>query len=258
VKASTVVRWTLPTLCLLTALSITPTAVYAQDTTEETTEPYSNARTRKYRLHLDWNQIGLIVPKGTLRYGSLIRMHPSGFRADEYSNYLAPTYGFAEGWEVTAGVSGAERMGPGGNALFYGAGLQRQLMKETRSLPAVSVGLYGMAGPHSHQSGTLYVAATKEVWSKGKRAVFLHGGGKFEAYDSDDYGNSTGLRPYGGTTLVITPRVFLAGEISPSQPWESATPYAVRVTYRIHKKFSVSGGVRNNGFETETFIGLGL
>lgn len=245
-------------LTLLAGLLLAPAAARAADGATETEEPYSNARTRQYRLQLDWHPIGLVVPKGQLRISSLIRMHPSGFRADEYSLYLAPTYGLGDGWEVSAGVTGAERLGAGGNALFFGAGIQKQLVPESRTMPAISVGLYGMAGPHSHQSGTFYLAATKEVWSKGGRAIFVHGGGKYETFDSDDYGDSTGLRPYVGTTLVVTPRLFLGAEISPTQPWEVSTPYALRATVRVYKRFSLSGGVRNNGFDTETFIGLGF
>lgn len=242
----------------LLALLLTAPGIARADEAADAEAPYSNERTRRYRLQLDWHPIGLVVPEGQLRLASLIRMHPSGFRADEYTLYLAPTYGLGDGWEVTAGVTGAERLGRGGNALFYGAGVQKQLLAESRSRPAVSVGVYGMTGPHSHHAGTLYLAATRELWSRGERKLFLHGGGKYEFFDSDDYDSSTGVRPYAGTTVVITPRLFLGAEVSPPQPWETSTPYALRATVRVYRRFSISGGVRNNGFDTETFIGLGL
>lgn len=242
---------------LLVSLLALPPSAGAQEEAPSL-EAYSAQRLVDYRLQLDWHPIGPVARKGQLLWGGHIPMHPSGFRADKYSLYFGPTYGLGDGWEVAAAVTGAQRIGRGGEALFYGLGVQKQLMSETRSRPVVSLGAYGMAGPHDHHTGTLYASATKQVWARGERAAFLHGGAKFELYDSDDYGDSTGLRPYAGATLAFSRRLFLSGEFSPSQPWETANPYSVRATYRLHKWIGVSGGIRNNGFETQPFISLAL
>jgi hypothetical protein len=247
-------RSRLPLLLLaLALLALSPAA--AQEMSAAGDGDMTYEAMRRYRLQLDWHPIGGVVPKDKFRFTNFIRMHPSGFPADKYNLYLAPTYGLGQGWEITAGVTGAERLGPGGNALFGGAGVQKQLIRETESRPAVSIGAYGMTG-HDHHSGVLYLAGTKQIWSRGSRAVFLHGGAKLETYDSDDYGSSTGVRPYAGTTVALSRRFMLSGEFSPSQPWEGANRYAARATYLIYKKVGMSGGIRNNGYRTEPFIGI--
>lgn len=212
-----------------------------------------NAMT-KYRMQLDWHPIGGVVPEGKFRFTNFIRMHPVGFRADTYNLYFGPTYGLGDGWEVTAGVTGAQRLGPGGQALFFGGGVQKLLMKESKNRPALSLGGYGMTGPHDHQSGAIYLAGTKKVWGQGDRALFLHGGAKFELYDSDDYGDGTGIRPYAGAMLALSRRALLSGEFSPAQPWEETNVYAIRATYLIWRRVGLSGGIRNNGYETHPFV----
>jgi hypothetical protein len=211
--------------------------------------------TRLHRLQLDYNGVGYVVPKGKIRLSNYIRMHPAGFRADEYDMYLAPTYGLGAGWQVTAGVTGAERRGRGGNALFGGAGVQKQFVTESALRPAVSVGLYGMTG-HDHDSGVAYLAASKRVWTFGQQGFYLHGGARFEAYDSDDYGDSTGIRPYFGATYAFGPRLSLGAEISPKQAWERDLMFAVRANVRVYKRFGITGGIRNNGFDTHPFVGV--
>src|SRR5690349_19009829 len=69
---------------------------------------------REYRLGLDFQPIGLVVPKGSLRLANFPPMHPAGFAASTYSLYPAPTYGLGGGWQVTAGATGANRLGPAG------------------------------------------------------------------------------------------------------------------------------------------------
>src|SRR4051812_2762435 len=61
---------------------------------------------RRWRLQLEYHGIGAVVPKGEFRFANFIRMHPSGFRADKYDLYFAPTYGLGDGWEVGAGFTG--------------------------------------------------------------------------------------------------------------------------------------------------------
>ena len=210
---------------------------------------------RDYRIHLDYFPVGLVVPAGKLRFTELIPMHPAGFRANEYSMYLSPVYGLGDGWELTAGVTGAQRLGRGGEALFGGVGVQKQFHKETHVWPALSVGVYGMTGPHEHHSGTFYAVGSKRVWGgEGRKlAVYLHGGVRYERFGSNDYGESSGVRPFGGITAAVSKHLFFTGEISPPQPWEIADVYSIRSTYLIHKSIGVSGGIRGDGYRTYPF-----
>jgi len=210
---------------------------------------------RDYRIHLEYFPVGLVVPEGKLRFTGLIPLNPAGFRANEFSNYLSPTYGLGSGWQITAGVTGAERLGRGGEALFYGVGVQKQLRKETHTWPAISVGAYGMTGPHEHHSGTFFLVGTKRVWGgEGRKwAVYAHGGLRYERYGSNDYGESDGVQPFGGLTFTASKRLFFTGEVSPPQAWQEQEMFAVRASYLIHKSIGVSGGIRSNGYRTYPF-----
>lgn len=213
---------------------------------------------QRFRLQLDYHPVGETLPKGVFRYSNLLRPHPSGFRADSYSMYFAPTYGLGGGWEASLGVTGASRIGPGGQALFFGGGLQKQLITERGDRPAVSLGFTAMAGPHDHLDGMLYLAATKAVRRKANSGVFLHAGLKLNTYDSDDYGSGTGLRPWGGVTVAVSPSLTVSGEVSPPQPWEKSVKYAGRITVAVRRNLGISGGIRGNGYRTMPFIGLSL
>lgn len=213
---------------------------------------------QRFRLQLDYHPVGETLPKGVFRYSNLLRPHPAGFRADSFSMYFAPTYGLGNGWEASLGVTGASRIGPGGQALFYGGGVQKQVMTERGSRPAVSLGFTGMAGPHNHLDGMLYLAATKAVRRRERSGIFLHAGLKLNAYESDDFGSGSGLRPWGGVTAAISPSLTLSGEVSPPQPWEKSIKYAGRVTVAIRRNVGLSGGIRGNGYRTTPFIGLSL
>lgn len=212
----------------------------------------------RFRLQLDFHPIGKNLPAGKFRYNNLLRPHPAGFRADSFSMYFAPTYGVTERLEVSLGVTGAERIGPGGEALFYGGGAQYQIARERRGMPAVAAGFTAMTGPHDHNDGSLYLAATRTVRRRESSGLFLHGGVKLNAYESDDYGSSAGVRPYGAVTAVLNRRVTVSGEIAPPQPWEKAVKYAVRATVMIGKNYGLSGGIRGNGYRTSPFLGLSL
>jgi hypothetical protein len=213
---------------------------------------------KEYRLGLEFEPIGPVIPQGHFRVTNLLPMHPAGFRASTYSLFPAPTYGLGEGWEITAGATGANRLGPGGEAIFFGAGVQKQFVKERHGLPAVSVAGYGMAGPHEHRSEALLLAATKSVLGGPRRGftVYVHGGVRGEHFDSPDYGHSTGVRPYAGLNVSVGKRFFVAGELSLTQPWERSKLYSVGGTYLIYRSFGVSGGIHNDGYRTYPFIGL--
>jgi hypothetical protein len=244
------------TFALIGLLIAVPGMARAQD--EEKSEYEIR---RENRLRLDFHPIGTVIEKGELHYTHPLSMHPAGFRADEYRHYLSPTYGLGDGWEVGAAVTGAERIGRGGNALFYGLGAQKQFIRERKGLPAVSIGAYGMIGPHNHHTGNVYLAATKRVWQSksGPQAMFLHGGVKGEFFTSDDYKDDGGVRPFFGANFTLTRRFFLSGEVAPAQDWERETMWSLKGTYLVSvkkHKLGVSGGIRNNGYETHPFIGV--
>jgi hypothetical protein len=239
-------------------VAATPNVARAED--EDKTE-YDIRR--ENRLRLDFHPIGTVIDKGEFHFTHPLSMHPAGFRADTFSHYLSPTYGLGDGWEVGAALTGAERIGAGGKAIFYGFGVQKQFIRERKGLPAVSIGGYGMMGPHNHNTGNLYLAATKQMWKSpsGPQALFLHGGVKGEFFSSDDYKDDSGVRPFFGASFTLTRRFFLSGEVAPKQDWERDTMWSLKGTYLVSvkkHKFGVSGGIRNNGYETHPFVGISL
>lgn len=213
---------------------------------------------RAFQPQLEYHPVGVVLPKGKLRPTSLLRMHPSGFRSDTYNLMLQPSYGLGAGWEASTGITSAERLGAGGTALFFGVGIQKQFVSEKSRRPAVSLGFYGMEGPHNHRSSNLYLAATKQLWHRREQALFLHGGGKFESFDGDDYGDGSGVRPYLGVSYVPSRRFSFAAEVSPAQSWEEANCFAFRATYLVYKAVGITGGARSNGFRTLPFVSLTL
>jgi len=255
-------RFRLPGLSWLALLLAVPAAAQQPATVQQPAadadDRYRPNYWRDYRLELDYHPIGPVLRKGQLEFSNLIPMHPSGFRADAYNLFIGPTYGLGRGWQVTAGLTTAERLGPGGEAVFYGGGLQKQFVHETKSRPALSLSGYGMAGPHGHHTGTVALSGSKRVFGgDGRRfATFIHGGAKFEAFGSDDYGDGTGIRPYAGATFAFSRRMFLSGEFSPAQPWEQTDMYSIRATYLFRRRIGISGGIRNNGFRTLPFVSL--
>lgn len=213
---------------------------------------------KAFHPQLEYHPVGAVLPKGKLRPTSLLRMHPAGFRSDTYNLMLQPTYGLGAGWEVSTGFTSAERLGAGGTALFFGLGVQKQFISEKSRRPAVSLGFYGMEGPHNHRSSNLYLAATKQLWQRRKQALFIHGGGKFESFEGDDYGDGSGVRPYMGVSYVPSRRFSLSAEVSPLQSWEDANCFAFRATFLVYKQVGITGGTRSNGFRTLPFVSLTL
>lgn len=214
---------------------------------------------QRHRIDLEWGEVGPVVKKGKLDFTSQIRMHPAGFKADTYDLLVAPVYGFANGWEATAGVSMAQRLGPGGTAFFFGGGLQKEILRGEDWRPSVSLGGYGMFGPHDYQGGSVYLAATEKLYSdKRGFGAYLHGGAKYELFSSDDYGDHSGVRPYTGLSLSYKRKYSLAAEWAPRQSFEQRDPWAVRAAVRVYKQFEISGGIRSSGYRTHPFIGFGF
>lgn len=251
---------TKPLLLSLLLLGVTATAVLADDEKSEQTEEVSTSHLPNRFRGLEYHPVGWTVKGERFRWTNLIRMQPPGFRADRFDQWLAPTYGLGQGWEATVGVTGAERIGAGGRALFFGAGVQKQFVTEQRGLPSVSLGAFGMAGPHDHHGGRVYLSATKRV-AGGPDDYFaldLHGGVKYELYDGDDYGSSSGVAPFVGLTAPIGHRVFFSADFSPSLAWQRTNMYSAGVTYRAYKRLGITGGIRNNGYRTQPFISFSL
>jgi hypothetical protein len=252
-----IARWPALAACVVALASVPASA-------QEEVELPPTKWLDNYRLRLDFHPIGQTLDRGDFKFSSLIRMYPPGFRADEYDMLFAPTYGLADGLEITAGVTTAERLGRGGEAVFYGAGIQKQIFEAGDWLPSISIGAFGVMGPHDHTGGSLYLAATQRVFGGkivGKRigpTLFLHGGVKYEFFDSDDYDNSSGVRPFVGASMNFTRRVALTGEYSPGQAWQPDDMWSVRASYRIHRFITLSGGIRSNGFDTHPFFSFGF
>ncbi|MCC2672637.1 MAG: hypothetical protein K0Q72_5109 [Armatimonadetes bacterium] len=246
-------------LLLAIGLTVIPgAAAFAQDA--DNGEPEDDGLLPRRFRGMEYHPVGWTVRDHRFRFTNLVRMQPAGFRADRFNHWFGPTLGLGKGWEVTAGVTGAERIGPGGYAFFYGAGVQKQILNTHGRLPDVSVGVYGMGGPHDHRSGTAYLSASHRVFGGAGRgfAVDLHTGAKYETYDGDDYGSGSGVRPYLGMTAPVGRRLFLSAEVSPQQPWQESTMYSISATVRTYKRLGITGGVRNNGFETQPFVGISL
>jgi hypothetical protein len=250
---------------ILTALALAPLLLVsplgASTQGDEEAVKDQDTVSRENRLRLDYHPIAPVIPKGALRFRTLMPMVSPGFRADQTNLYLAPVYGLGDGWQIGAGLTGMERIGRGGEALIPGFGVQKQLWHERKGRPALSIGGFGTFGPHNHNTGTLYLTASKQVWSSGsgKQALFLHGGVKGEFFTSDDYRDDNGVRPFFGVNFTLAPRLFLGAEVSPRQDWQRDEMFAVRATYLVKVKryqIGVSGGIRNNGYETEPFVGL--
>lgn len=213
---------------------------------------------RQYQLGLEYDPIGYTIKPNRFLFSGYTPMQPAGFRSDKYSHYFNPAYGLGDGWEATLGVTGAEAIGAGGEAIFYSGGVQKQLVRESGWRPAVSVGGYGYVGPHEHHGGTAYVVGSKRLWRGigGSQALFGHAGLKMETWDASRLDGSTGLRPFVGANVGLTRRVFLSLDFSPRQAWQVSNPYSLGATVLVYKSVGVSGGVRNNGYRTEPFLSL--
>jgi hypothetical protein len=238
---------------------------------EEDEEVYNYRLYRLQRIRLEFHPVAPAVPKGDFRLTKLTPMQPAGFRASDINHYLSPVYGLGDGFQIAAGLTGLDRVGPDDEALFGGFGIQKQLIGETPGRPAVSIGGYGMWGHDEHQSGTLYLTGTKSIWQNRDRGMgaVLTAGVKGELFDiGDPHGRArrfdtdgTGVRPFVGMNIALSRRVVVSGEFSPEQPWQKDDMFALRGTYLFRIKghtVGVTGGIRNTGYLTDTFVGVTL
>lgn len=207
-----------------------------------------------FRLGLEFHPVAYVLDRGKLNLGGMTPMHPAGLPASDYIQYIRGGYGLGGGWQVNAGLTGVDKRGPDGQRLYSGFGVQKELMRETSSMPAVSVGTYGSFGPGGHNTLNLHLVGTKKLTGGGPHQVFLTGGGKFEHFDG--VGSSNGVRPFVGATYAFNHRFYLTAEYSPNQAWEFNDQWALRGTLELWRGLGITGGIRNNGYNETTFIGV--
>ncbi len=227
---------------------------------------------KQHRVRLIDHAIGYVQDTGwTL--ANLSPNHPAGFPADRYSYYLAPNLALGGGTELSFAFTGSEALGGPGNALFYGAGLKKRLMREGEGWlsPALAIGIQGNMGPDDHDTAAAFLAATKKVHGEPcePKGIYLTAGAKVEYYDTDrNLANQTprgrnvrpdesaGIRPYVGVNAALSDRIWLSGEVAKKMPWEFANPFAVRASIALWQDWGVTGGIRSVGYKTHGFIGL--
>jgi hypothetical protein len=208
-------------------------------------------------LDLDLLPVAFVVRPGRLSIGGPVNLTPAGFPASTYSLYPNLLYGITPRTEAAFGVTGAERLGPGGQALFYMFGLQHLLVPETRRLPTISLGGYGFLGPHDHNGGAAYLVASRQLTGHAyPRGVFAHLGVELQGFSNAD--SSAALQPFLGANYVWNRRVRFSTEFRPRMPWERANLYSLRAVILLNRRFGVAGGLRNNGYQTHPFISLHL
>jgi hypothetical protein len=72
---------------------------------------------------------------------------------------------------------------------------------------------------------------------------------------SDDRSSSS-AQPFVGANYVWSRRVRLSAEFRPRMPWERTNLYSGRAVVLLNRRIGVSGGLRNNGYQTHPFIGI--
>ena len=86
--------------------------------------------------------------------------------------------------------------------------------------------------------------------------VFAHVGVEFQGFSGDR--SSSSARPFVGANYVWSRRVRFSAEFRPRMPWERDHLYSARAVVLLTRKIGVSGGLRNNGYQTHPFIGIQL
>jgi hypothetical protein len=108
-------------------------------------------------VSLDLLPAGYVLPRGRFSLGSTMNMPPVGLPASRYTLYPNLQYGLTGRTQAAFGVSGAERLGRGGEAIFYSLGLQHVFLPETRTTPALSLGGYGLLALQNRHGGAAYL-----------------------------------------------------------------------------------------------------
>jgi hypothetical protein len=221
----------------------------------ETTAEKREERWARQHVDLDQLPVAYTLPHGKLTLGGSVSRTPAGFPADEYRLYPALAYGVTDRTELDLGVTGAQRLGPGGEATFYTLGLQHVLGSGAGKRSTVSVGAYGFFGPDAQGGGALYGVASRQLTAHPyPRGVFAHLGLELQGFSADD--SSVAPRPFLGAEYVLTHRLRFTAEFRLRMPWESANLYSLRSVVMVTRRFGLSLGVRNNGYRTHPFVGI--
>jgi hypothetical protein len=208
--------------------------------------------------HVDLDQLpsAYVVRARHLSVGGPGVLAPVGFPSSKYTHYPSLTYGLTARTQAMLGATGGERIGPGGEATFYMLGLQQVLVPEKGKVPEVSIGGYGFQGPHdAHSGGAVYLVASRQFTSQSyPHGVFAHLGVEFQGFT--DHLSGSAVQPFVGANYIWRRRVRFSAEFRPRMPWEETNLYSARAVVLLSPRIGVSGGLRNNGYETHPFIGL--
>jgi hypothetical protein len=230
-----------------------PHPAHAQD---QNPDRARDARWRSDHVDLDLLPVAYVVRSRHLTVGGPVNMPPVGFPANTYSLYPNLTYGLTARTEATFGITGAQRLGPGGEATFYTLGLEHVLLPESGHLPTISLGAYGFQGPHDHRNGgAVFLVASQQLTPRAyPNELFAHLGVEFQGFS--DGRSSSAAQPFVGANYVWSPRLRFSAEFRPRQPWERANLYSARAVVLLNRRIGISGGLRNNGYQTHPFIGI--
>jgi hypothetical protein len=215
---------------------------------------------RADKAHLHFLPVGFVRQRPGFTIDHLIPMVPSGFPARDYNLYPGLNYSFGNGWEATALVVGAETLDTHKERPFYGLGLQKRLLGEQSPLSrdwVLSVGGYGYLGPHANNGGVGYLAASRRLLGGAPNSplsLYLHLGGKVETIGGPV--SATGVQPFVGGDISFHRRLFLSGEYSPRQSWQTSDMFTVRATVPVVRDFGVSFGIAGTGYTTVGFVGI--
>jgi hypothetical protein len=206
-------------------------------------------------VSLDLLPVAYVIPRGHFSLGGSMNMPPVGFPASRYSLYPDLQYGLTGRDQVAIGVSGADRLGTRGQAIFYTLGLQHVLLPETRTAPTLSVGGYGFLAPQNRHGGVAYLVASKQ-WTRQAypRGVFAHLGLEVQTFANAEA--DTGVQPFVGANYVWSRRLRFSAEYRPRLSWERQDIYSLKGVVLLYRGFGVNGGFRDNGYRAEPFIGI--
>jgi hypothetical protein len=225
--------------------------------TGEITPAEREARWVASNVRLDRLPAAYPQARRPIRLSNAIKMMPIGFPASSYTLYPAVTFRVAPQTQLGLGAAGGNGIGDAGTAVFYTLGVQHLVQPEARRAPALAVGGYGFLGPDDRHGGAAYVVASRQFSRHAyPHGVFAHLGVLGQSFADGDSGAS--VRPFVGANYVLNRRVRFTGEYRPRMPWEEAAPYGARVVFLFTGRFGVSAGIRQNGYERHSLLGIEL
>jgi hypothetical protein len=208
-------------------------------------------------VDLDLLPVAYVIRRGEFSVDGPVTMPPIGFPASSYSLYPTLQYGVARGTQIAFGVAGADRLGHGGQAIFYNLGVHHVLIPESRTTPALSIGGYGFLAPQNRHGGAFYLVASRQLTAHPyPRGVFVHGGLLIQTFANADSG--TDARPFLGASYIWSRRLRFHAEYRPRMSWEQRELYSLHATVLVYRKLGVSFGYRSNAYRTHPFIGLAI